>query len=462
MVSQRLFRLFEQRETAQGDDLFGEYDLVDAAVKPAPVKRVAVLTEAFLPKVDGVSKTTYLTVRYLQQTGREVLIFAPDTSVPRVGDSEVVALPSISIPGAEETRLALPTPTIAKRLRAFKPDLIHLCSPALYTVEGMAAARNMNIPVVANYQTDLPRYAHHYGAAMLSTHVRDWLRYVHNGCHINLVPSRTVRNELQQQGYRRLHIWGRGVNLSRFNPAKRSPVMRRRLLAGRDPNSLLCIYVGRLANEKCVHMLRKMADVPGVALTIIGDGAQREELETLFAGTNTHFTGYLFGEELSTAFASADAFFFPGAAETFGQVVQEAMASGLPVVATELGSVGDLIMPGETGFVVPHDQEAFAAAAERLARNPYLTRRMSFRTRQFAETRPWSAIMSQLETHYSHALSLTQRFSSLIGQTTYHHTAGTRSVALSIGVLIAANVWQNGINLRQLVNSRMLPHPSHS
>ena len=339
MADTRLHRLFEARTTTQGDDLFGTYQLV-APHQPlnlAPVQRVAVLTEAFLPKVDGVSKTTYLTVRYLQETGREVLIFAPDSAVPNVGPSEVVNLPSVGLPTATETRVALPHPLIAERLHAFQPDLIHLCSPAIMTVTGMVTGRDMNVPVVANYQTDLPGYFEHYGMSMLGHPVRNWLRYLHNGCHINLVPSQSRSVELRQHGFRRLRVWGRGVNIERFHPAHASDAMRQRLLNGRNPDLMLCVYVGRLANEKRVDLLRQVADVPGVALTIIGDGHTREDLEAHFAGTGTHFTGYLYKDELATAFASADAFFFPGPSETFGQVVQEAMASGLPTVVTNRG-----------------------------------------------------------------------------------------------------------------------------
>src|SRR5688572_20126781 len=113
------------------------------------------------------------------------------------------------------------------------------------------------------------------------------------------------------------------------------------MLNGRDPNSVIAIYVGRLANEKRVDLLREVADIPNIALTIIGDGHMREEWETLFAGTGTNFMGYLYKDELATAFASADIFFFPGPNETFGQVVQEAMSSGLPTIVTNQGAVGE-------------------------------------------------------------------------------------------------------------------------
>lgn len=368
-------------------------------------------------------------MRYLQQTGREVLIFAPDTSVPNVGDSEVVGLPSVSMPIAIETRMALPIPHIAKRLEAFQPDLIHLASPALMTVAGMAVGRELNIPVIANYQTDLPGYTVQYGVPLLENPLRNWLRYLHNGCHINLVPSPSVADSLQQQGFRRLRVWGRGVNLDRFNPNHFSQAMRDRLLNGRDANSMLCIYVGRLANEKCVHLLRPVANTPRVALTIIGDGHTREDLETLFAGTGTHFMGYLYKDELAAAFASADAFFFPGANETFGQVVQEAMASGLPTVVTNQGAVKDLVQHGKTGFVVDHSEAGFADAARTLQNNRELLQTMSKNARAEAEKHPWSALMAQLEDYYAEAVELNRRFKQIYGHTYYHQPLSLGAVS---------------------------------
>ena len=422
MANQRVRRLFAARKTTQIDSIFSEYNLVanDQPVSLAPIKRVAIFTEAFLPKVDGVSKTSYLTIRYLQETGREVLVFAPDTSVPSVGPTEVVPLKSISMPLAEETRIALPNPIVAQRLGSFKPDLIHLASPAVLGVNGMALGRAMNVPVVGNYQTDLPGYAIRYGAPLLASPVRAWLRYIHNGCHVSLVPTNKIRDELESWGFRRLRVWGRGVDIQRFNPARRNRAMRERLLNGRDPDSLLCIYVGRLANEKCVHLLREIADLEGVALTIIGDGARREELETLFAGTQTHFTGYMVGDELGEAFASADAFFFTGPNETFGQVVQEAMAAGLPTVVTNLGGVSSLVEDGETGLICQHDASDFARAALQLRDNRELLQRLSAQARAYAELRPWSAVMSQLEDHYREAVKLNSRFKKRFGWTLYH------------------------------------------
>jgi glycosyltransferase involved in cell wall biosynthesis len=416
MADHRLLEAFTRYDPAEVERIFGdEYALKppDPSVELAPVRRVAVIAEAFLPKVDGVSKTAYLTVRYLQQTGREVLVFAPDNALPQVGDTEVIALPSLGMLQAPETRVALPSLTVANRLEEFQPDLIHMFSPAFLSVSGMIIGRMRHIPVIANYQTDLPGYAEQYGMPVLSQPMRDWLRFIHNGCHLTLVPSRTTHDELRAWGYHRLRYWGRGVNIERFNPERRSQQWRDYLLNGHDPDSLLCIYVGRLANEKRVDLLLEVARTPGVALAIVGDGAKRPELETLFAGTQTFFTGYLFGDDLADAFASADVFCFTGPNETFGQVVQEAMASGLPSVVINRGGVADLVIEGETGYTCPDDPRAFQQAVLRLRNQPALREQMAFKARQIAAQRPWEKIMAQLEDHYREAVALNNRLQHL-------------------------------------------------
>ncbi|MBK8024087.1 MAG: glycosyltransferase family 1 protein [Chloroflexi bacterium] len=381
----------------------------DASVELARVKRVAIFAEAFLPKVDGVSKTAYLTLRYLRETGREVIVFAPDIAPQRVAGSEVVALPSIGISAAPESRLAFPHPVVAQKLNEFQPDLIHMFSPALLSVSGMLVGRQMHVPVIANYQTDLPGYAEVYGVPFLSGILSDWLRFIHNGCHLTLVPSNWTLRVLRQNKYHRLRRWGRGVNGEQFNPARRSTEWRELLLNGRDPKSLLCIYVGRLANEKRIDLLLDVARTPGVALTIIGDGALREDLEKQFAGTGTHFTGYLFGEDLANAYAAADVFMFTGAKETFGQVVQEAQASGLPAVIIDQGGIVDLVQDGVNGFICPADRAAFAEAAVRLRDDPALLVQMSALARQSVERNSWDAVMNQLEGHYREAVMMNDR-----------------------------------------------------
>lgn len=416
MRESRLVKSLAGMDPAQIDHVFGHEAGVSratASVDMAPVKRVVLLAEAFYPKVDGVSKSAYLTLRYLQQTGRDVLVLAPDTAPTQVGPSTIVPLRSVGLPFAPETRVALPPGlTIGGYLDEFKPDLIHMFSPALMSISGMQAGRRRGIPVVANYQTDLPGYTHHYGMGFFAGPMRNWLRYIHNGCHLTLVPSNHTMRELRTEGFRRMRIWGRGVDSQRFSPAHRSAQVRAHLLNGRDPDSLLCIYVGRLASEKRIDLLLDVARLPGVALTIIGDGAERDQLEALFAGTDTHFTGYLFGDSLGPAYASADVFLFPGTNETFGQVVQEALASGLPSVVINQGGVMDLVQHGETGFICPGTASAFANAVKTLRDDAALRQQMAQQARQFAENRPWSAIMAQLEAYYHEAVLLNERYKS--------------------------------------------------
>jgi glycosyltransferase involved in cell wall biosynthesis len=371
---------------------------------------VALVAESFLPKVDGVSKTAYLALRYLQRTGREVLILAPNTAPNAVGDSRVVRLPSFGPRFYPESRLALPVPLISRELEAFQPDLIHVFSPALASTRVVAHARHWRVPLVATYQTDLPAYARYYGLSLIARPVQWWLRYEHRRATLTLTPSPTITGQLREDGYRRLRPWARGVHTQHFHPRRRSDAMRARLLHGRNPNSLLCLYVGRLSPEKRVDLLLELARTPGIALTVVGDGPRRAELEREFAGTGAHFAGYLHGDALAEAYASADVFVFPGVTETFGQVVQEAQASGLPVLTVDRGGVRDLVLPGESGLVLPPDPHAFAQAAVTLRDDPALRDRMSAAARRRAECAPWEAILGQLEAHYREAATLMARY----------------------------------------------------
>jgi phosphatidylinositol alpha 1,6-mannosyltransferase len=185
--------------------------------------------------------------------------------------------------------------------------------------------------------------------------------------------------------------------------------------------------VGRLANEKRIDLLLETARTPGIALTIIGDGALRDELETQFAGTGTHFTGYLYGDDLAEAYASADAFMFTGASETFGQVVQEAQAAGLPAIVIDQGGVTDLVQAGVNGFLCPADGSAFAEAARKLRDDLDLRRRMSASARCGAERHPWETILGELETHYNEALRMNQRFDHLFPQDSRWHLLNWKS-----------------------------------
>lgn len=384
---------------------------IRSTVKPAPIKKVAIFAEAFLPKIDGVSKTAVLVARHLMNMNRQVIIFAPDNDgyTPKMlDDAPVISVPSWGLPFVPETKVGFPAPMIATHLDEFQPDMIHLFSPAVLSVAGVLFGANRRVPVIANYQTDLPGYSARYGYSLLSNTIRDGLRVMHNRAHLTLVPSHTVIRQLKDWGFRRLRLWTRGVDGVMFNPNKRSVEMRQRLLAGRPDSSMVVIYVGRLATEKRVDLLQQVAKLPGVALTIIGDGAQREELETLFEG-KVHFTGYMFGEELASAYASADLFAFTGTNETFGQVVTEAMASGLPVLVPNAGGVVDLVLDGMNGYICQEDPDDYRNKVVFMRDHPEQQKRMSELALEYAQTRPWERLMEELEDHYWEAWRLNQR-----------------------------------------------------
>lgn len=391
---------FLEKGIRPGDEF--QVGMIRPEVDVAPIKRVALFAESFLPKVDGVSKTAVMVARHLQNTGRDVLIFAPDndSNTPHfLGSSQVISVPALGLPFAPETKMAFPSFLVSSYLDDFQPDMIHLFSPAVLSVAGVLFGSSRRLPIIANYQTDLPGYAEKYGYYLFSNPVRDVLRVMHNRAHLTLAPTHSVIRQLKTWGFRRLRLWGRGSDHQRFGLHRRSAEMRKRLLAGRPDDSLLVLYVGRLAPEKRVDLLREVAKMPGVALTIVGDGAERENLEKMF-GPTAHFMGYLFGDDLADAYASSDLFAFTGTNETFGQVVMEAMSSGLPVLVPNAGGVVDLVLDGMNGYICQEDPGDFARKVEKIRANPEHRQKMSERALEYASSRPWESLMEELENYY--------------------------------------------------------------
>lgn len=378
----------------------------------AEVRRVALFTEAFLPKVDGVSRTALLTIRHLQRSGRDLIVFAPYPAPAHIEGTPIYSVPSLWLPSYPETRVALLWLPILERLRAFQPDLIHLFSPFTLGFIGMLGGGALGVPVVANYQTDLPGYAHSYGAPHFAPLFKAILRYIHNGCTLNLVPTLIVLAQLRAWRFKRLRLWGRGVDTTRFTPARRSAAWRERLCNGRKGALGIALYVGRMAREKHLETLREVAGDPDIALTLIGDGEHLPQVKQILGenGRTAHFIGHLLGNDLADAYAAADVFVFPAVRETFGQVILEAMASGLPVIAADQGGSAALIRHGETGFLVPaHDAAAFHERTCQLLTDAALRRRMSAAARAYAEQHAWSAVMRDLEGYYAEATRLGRR-----------------------------------------------------
>jgi glycosyltransferase involved in cell wall biosynthesis len=237
-----------------------------------------------------------------------------------------------------------------------------------------------------------------------------YFRLIHNLADLTLAPSNFTAEEITEKGFHNIKVWSRGVDTERFSPAKRSQAWRVRFTDG-YPGTPVLLYVGRLAKEKRIHLLYEViTNLPEACLVIVGDGPARSELETLFANTNTIFTGYLNGEDLAHAYASADVFVFPGANETFGNVVLEAMASGLPVIAPKSGGVVDFVRDGETGYLfAPDDMVSLLYTTRLLVQYPTITRRMGKAGWAFAQQRNWSTVMDELVEHYQVLLKDHQR-----------------------------------------------------
>lgn len=367
--------------------------------------RVAIVAESFLPQVNGVSNSVVRVLEHLRQTGHEALVIAPDNppGQPRAdreyGGVRVHRVPSRMFPKVTTLPLGVPTWRMVSELRAFDPDVIHLASPALLGYGGVRAARRLGVPAVAVYQTDVPGFAASYGIAVTARAAWAWFRHLHNLADRTLVPSSATMESLASHRIQRLHSWARGVDVIRYVPSARDEELRRRWSPQGRP---IVGFVGRLAPEKHVERLRVLAGRDDMQVVIVGDGVDRAKLE---AGMPTAvFTGALYGDELAAAYASMDVFVHSGEHETFCQVVQEALASGLPVVAPDAGGPRDLITPWRTGLLLPVDEfegQLPGAVVHLLRERP----RYAQAARRSVLGRSWSAICDELLGHYEAVLS---------------------------------------------------------
>jgi len=263
---------------------------------------------------------------------------------------------------------------------------------------GITWGRRLGVPVVASYHTNLADYCAHFHLGALARTVWSYRRFLHSRCAITLSPSVSTQRDLMRRGFARVAVWQRGVDSSLFTPARRSVEWRRAIAV--DDDCALVLYVGRLSHEKNLSTLveaYKALAGERVQLVLVGDGPARLDLEHALAGHRATFTGYLRGEALAEAYASADVFAFPSMTETFGQVVNEAMASGLPVVAFDSDGVRDQIEHGTTGVLAPAgDIATFTEALRMLARDPAMRRELGARAGHEARTRTWDGVMDQL------------------------------------------------------------------
>ena len=375
--------------------------------------RIAIITESFPPDVNGVAHCVVRVADHLTRNGHHPLVIAPESARASLGaDSQfpypVERVPSVPLPGYPSFRLGLPSPRIRRAIVEHRAEVVHLASPVALGAWGSHVARALDLPSVAVYQTDLPAYARAYRLSKATeAFAWKWLRDIHNSAGRTLAPSTMTARDLIEHGMANVRIWGRGVDTERFHPARRSGALRRELA----PNGEVLVgYVGRLATEKRVDLLTPVTALPGVRLVITGGGPEADELRAAIPGAV--FLGERSGTDLARIYASMDVFAHSGPFETFGQTIQEAAASGLPVVAPAAGGPVDLIDDGATGYLVtPGDADALAAPVARLAADPALRARMGLAARRKVLGRTWAALTGELIDHYAAVIAdaLTER-----------------------------------------------------
>ncbi len=369
--------------------------------------KIAIVSEVTPPKIDGITNRLRHTISCLQEHfGHEVLLFGPEDADPEVCGAKVVRVPGAPFPMYPGVRMSAPDPRIVWAMRQFEPNVVHLVGPACLGIWGLLSAKLLGLPTIASYHTDFPGYLRRYGWGAVSPALWPVLRSIHNAADLNLTPSRQTRTELQEHGFASVEIWRGGVDTERFHPSRRSLAMRERLAGGR-PDGPVILYVGRLAPEKNLACLRRvMRALPDARLALVGDGPDREPLEQTLNPQRTTFMGFLRGEELAAAYASADVFFMPSTTETLGFVALEAMASGLPVVAADSGGLPDIVAHGENGmlFDPEHLDGAIAGVREVLDRET-MREHFARQARKTALRSSWPAETARLINAYRKAIA---------------------------------------------------------
>jgi len=370
--------------------------------------RVLISAESFLPRSNGVTNSVLRAAEYLTRNGHQVLIIASGEGPSEVNGVTVRRVPALALQSFAQIDIpGISRSSIVKIIREFAPDIVHLASPFLLGEQVRKAAITCSVPVVANFQTDVSGFINFYGLTTAKSFVERRIRRIHNGSTITLAPSSDTERYLREIGIKGIHRWGRGVDLKQFNPGWRSSSLRRSW--GADSDTCVIGFVGRLAPEKQVHKLAFLKDVgvltgKKVKFVIVGDGPSRSTLEKSFS--TALFLGHLSGQALSKAMASMDLLVTTGENETFCQVIQEAMAAGLPVIAPEIGGPRDLINPEVTGlFYTPGEELDIRKRVLTLVNFPEKREQMSLAAFNSVQDRTWDSVCADLVEIYENVLN---------------------------------------------------------
>jgi phosphatidylinositol alpha 1,6-mannosyltransferase len=367
--------------------------------------RVALVSETFLPAVNGVVNSVVRVADHLVSRGHEAVVLAPtdldEFATPAGHSIPVIKCPRVRVPGYPGLSMVRPGVDLRPLLAEVRPDVVHLASPLVLGWAGACAANDLNLPAVAVFQTDMSGFLRRYGLGVAAPALWSGLRSLHNRTSLTLAPSTSAAYQLRAHGIGPVAIWGRGVDGRRFNPRHRSEQLNRDL---GGVGTLVVGFVGRLAAEKRVQMLEPATRLRGVRVVIVGDGPKRRSLERRMPRAT--FLGLQRGVELSRLMASMDLIVNPGADETFCQVIQEALASGVPVISAAAGGPLDLIRHGDNGWLWSGpDPSVLAAQIDSLRLDRDALRAAALRARPSVVRRTWQQLGDELIGHYGRVLT---------------------------------------------------------
>ncbi|WP_296231772.1 glycosyltransferase family 4 protein [Pseudomonas sp. UBA4617] len=369
-----------------------------------PALRITLVSETFPPEINGVANTLGRLSEGLRQRGHKVEVVRPRQAGegPLYNDPELMLCRGWPLPGYPGLQWGeVSMHKLLRHWRRQRPDVLYIATEGPLGLSALRAARRLGVAVVSGFHTNFPQYSGQYGLGLLARLLTHYLRWFHRRTATTLVPSLSQRLELERRGFERLELLARGVDACLFNPARRSQALRDSW--GLAPDDIAVLHVGRLAVEKnlgllrpCLDSLQKAYPHKRLRLILVGDGPQRTALrqqlpEAVFCGAQR-------GELLAEHYASGDLFLFPSLTETFGNVVLEAMASGLAVVAYDEAAAAQHIRHGHSGaLAMPGDQAAFVDAACWLLEEAETLRRVRLNARQHASRQGWPAIVEQFE-----------------------------------------------------------------
>lgn len=366
--------------------------------------KIALVTETFPPEINGVAMTFGVIVRELGRRGHRVTVYRPRRDDLPAGDADEnfteVAMPGMPIPGYPLLRLGLPARrTLRRRWSAERPDLVHVATEGPLGATAITAARELGIPVTSSFHTNFHTYTRHYGFGLLRPAVLAWLRRVHNRTRLTFAPTRALCAELAAEGFRDLRVLSRGVDTWQFHPARRAEVLRLKWQA--EPEDPVVIHAGRMAAEKNYDLLFAAFDAmravnPRCRFIVVGDGPLRARWQRAQPGVV--FTGFIPRGELARHYASADIYVHASLSETFGNVLTEAMASGLAVAGFDYAAAREFVRHGQNGLAVPCDEPgALINAAVMLAQDPLLRAQLRLAARQAVEAQSWERVIMGFE-----------------------------------------------------------------